>query len=731
MKSKLFSVFAFSGSLALATLCAHSAVIDDFNVNEGRFTSIPETASGTSKVGPASTADRVTTDGPFEGAGHQRIYLTNRVGEATFRLRHLSGGGSMGNNFPIPTTDGVDGRVGFYLKMPVSNETNWTVSLTLDGAPGALADMDGGVRKAVIPDGQWHLYEWDLDAAEWGPAQAIGGGHADSMLLNTNHTIDNIFFNYTNTTVFPAEALFFLDFVAWNPSGSVSNLFDDPCTKTGNLVMDEGPVSTLSTQVLVKGVSDTATEIKIYQDAGSGWVQVGSKTTGITAGNNQVSVAGLVKGAEVGATQVVSGQEGCSPSSTIFVGSGANPPVRIALSITEASHVTPTGIGAPVPGTNMIHFLGATASGARDAQVFYPSNDWQTVTFERVFEGVGDVTGVQRDILPPAGGNNYTADTSVTARVYAFRTVNGVRAFSTNFEEVSAMSNGVYVVNWSWNVVPEAEGYRIVREYAPWGSGFLHFVDVTGANSFLDENSLWDFVVPEEMDVKGFQTTPSWAWNVGFATNNLPGTWGALDAIVFSVNGDSGPYDIYIDNLMNGSTLIHGYEEAPAGMTGFGFQHPGYSGTTSGSLLVGSSGGVSNLAADTGTKSQRLRWQFSSVNPGTWLRFTPYAAIQPVGNTGVTRPAIRLDQPISFRMLMQPVGATPPAAPPAPLLSVEQVGNDVVLDWDGAHRLQTATNLAGPFQNAAQTMLMPNTNTFLAPWTNSTTGSARFFRLVD
>jgi hypothetical protein len=58
------------------------------------------------------------------------------------------------------------------------------------------------------------------------------------------------------------------------------------------------------------------------------------------------------------------------------------------------------------------------------------------------------------------------------------------------------------------------------------------------------------------------------------------------------------------------------------------------------------------------------------------------------------------------------------------------------LNWTGGHRLQTAVNVSGPYTNAPQT-LSPNTWTnitlggYLSPWTNTLTGSQRFFWLKD
>jgi hypothetical protein len=123
---------------------------------------------------------------------------------------------------------------------------------------------------------------------------------------------------------------------------------------------------------------------------------------------------------------------------------------------------------------------------------------------------------------------------------------------------------------------------------------------------------------------------------------------------------------------------------------------------------------ASNGAADTGTKSARVRFQWAGTNATQWLRLT---------TSGVGNPQVNLLEPISLRMLLLPVGASP-VAPPPPSLSIELVNGEAVLDWTGAHRLQESTNAAGPYAPVAGAP-------FLAPYTNAPTDDVKFFRLVD
>ena len=180
--------------------------------------------------------------------------------------------------------------------------------------------------------------------------------------------------------------------------------------------------------------------------------------------------------------------------------------------------------------------------------------------------------------------------------------------------------------------------------------------------------------------------------------------------------------------MQNGATVFQTFETAPAGTTDYGFRTPSFSGTTTGNLLAAPDlGMVTNSVADTGTKSFRVRFQWQALTANKWLRLT---------TSGVNNPQVNLDNPITIRLLLQPVGATLPAAPAAPTLSANFVGGKPVLNWTGGHRLQTSVKVPGTYTNVTQ-VLSANVWTnitlgaFLSPWTNNFTEPTRFFRLKD
>ena len=80
------------------------------------------------------------------------------------------------------------------------------------------------------------------------------------------------------------------------------------------------------TSFVVSNVTAGATAITVYKKMGADTpVVVGTKTTGIVAGNNTVTLTGgttLEKNVTLFATQTVSGQEGCPNSPGYQVGIG-------------------------------------------------------------------------------------------------------------------------------------------------------------------------------------------------------------------------------------------------------------------------------------------------------------------------------------------------------------------------------------------------------------------------
>jgi immunoglobulin I-set domain protein len=327
-------------------------------------------------------------------------------------------------------------------------------------------------------------------------------------------------------------------------------LVDNPCLLIPELTTVNGPLAAGQTFVDVP-MTNTAQAVTVYADG----VQIGQKT-GAVVGLNRVTTTPLVKGQVIAATQTSStGTESCVPTSGQSVGSGPNPPIGIALSIRQTNLMeSAIGINGGAPGS-ILKFIGATTntgpSGAPlGNRIFYPSNEWQTVQFQR-----GD-----------------------------------------------------------------------------------------------DPNNPID---------------PTYNWNAADATfgNALGYNFGVFDSICFTSDEDTGPFAIYIDDFRNGDTLITGWEGAALGQNAVTINLPNGGGTTIGNLLARSPGTVNpnvsmvtNNTVANGAHSLYVSWQFNTTNRSAWLRLPGNA-----GGTGSTPNAIvDLRLPISFRMLILPVGQEPP-----------------------------------------------------------------------
>ncbi len=494
----------------------------------------------------------------------------------------------------------------------------------------------------------------------------------------------------------------------------------EPCTDVPTVGVT-GPLAANLASVVVTGVSNAATKISVYQDSGAGMVAIGELTTGIVAGNNSVPVTGLIKNAQVAATQTLNGQEGCLPTSGVLVGGGANPRVRVVLSIRETTSTGPVGAAGSTSSGNL-HFLGASfrnGSAPGDGPVITPGNNWQTVMFDRGTVQLGNASNAVGTVT---GDPGYAPDETVAIRVYAYQTYpgNGVQIFSPVPAQSSVVtSNATFSVNWSWDAVPGADGYRLLRSYN--SDDYTNSSTDVVTTTFLDSNSQWGALAPVTPSLT--QTNASIKWNAAAGSdpvgtlNALPGQWGVIDAIAFAIDDltDTGPYDLYIDNLQNGSTIFQTFENAVGNTSGYGFRAPGFSGSTSGNLLgAPSSAVVSVRAADTGTKALHVKFQWNGTNNTKWLRFT---------TSGVGNPQVNLNDPTSIRFLLLPVGASAPVQPAAPALSIGKNGaGETVLDWTGGHNLQSATAVTGTYTNTGVT---------LGPWTNSLPDPETYFRLAD
>jgi len=130
----------------------------------------------------------------------------------------------------------------------------------------------------------------------------------------------------------------------------------------------------------------------------------------------------------------------------------------------------------------------------------------------------------------------------------------------------------------------------------------------------------------------------------------------ALDSLVFSMDDtNSGPYDIYVDQIMNGDTVVEDFESYPDGSTNT-FVAPNQAGVfapASAFLEGNNSTTISTANAYSGAKSCRIQWQWANSSVDRWAR-----AVASGGTGGKVYPQLDTAQPITVRYLVLPVGST-------------------------------------------------------------------------
>ncbi|PYJ02153.1 MAG: hypothetical protein DME25_16770, partial [Verrucomicrobia bacterium] len=202
-----------------------------------------------------------------------------------------------------------------------------------------------------------------------------------TLTMDPGQAVPEITFSYLSGLLTPGIGRFYADAVRF------VNL-SEPCLGgLPQLPTVNGPLATGQTFVNVPNVSAAAVVVTVYADG----VAIGQKNVGIAAGVNMVPTAPLVKGQLITATQTDSaGQESCRPLAGPKVGGGANPRLRLSLSIRQNPTLTgPIGANGGTPDVPL-KFLGATgevgggfATAPVGGKVIQPSTCWQTVTFLR------------------------------------------------------------------------------------------------------------------------------------------------------------------------------------------------------------------------------------------------------------------------------------------------------------------------------------------------------------
>ena len=139
----------------------------------------------------------------------------------------------------------------------------------------------------------------------------------------------------------------------------------------------------------------------------------------------------------------------------------------------------------------------------------------------------------------------------------------------------------------------------------------------------------------------------------GGVTNTDP--FCALEGLVFSLaDADTGPYDIYVDSIMNGNTMIEDFESYAVDTVST-LNTPNAAGTppaASSYLSSPNSTMISSSNAFDGTKSARIQWQWADANNVRWAHILANAP------AGKRYPQLDTTKPITVRYLVLPVGSS-------------------------------------------------------------------------
>lgn len=204
-------------------------IIDDFETGEGRFTFSPTQSPTT--TGAAASSFKVRQDDDSYTKGYsQKIGIVDAAAGGGWYVRHVSGSGSPTNNHAITLDPAkTDGSIGFFLRVytvsgaqatELTNPPAMQVAISMDIGTGGRTEQ--GVWRNVVPDGEWHFYEWNLDAlGDWTQWLWSNG----SVLNNSTGvfptsgqvTLDSILFKGGDY-----NAEFLLDSVMRNSAGSLS-----------------------------------------------------------------------------------------------------------------------------------------------------------------------------------------------------------------------------------------------------------------------------------------------------------------------------------------------------------------------------------------------------------------------------------------------------------------------------------------------------------------------------
>jgi hypothetical protein len=399
-----------------------------------------------------------------------------------------------------------------------------------------------------------------------------------------------------------------------------------------------GPLPVGATTVTVGGVDAAASAITVYD----GTSVIGSKTTGITAGDNQVTVTGLVSGHSIQASQTVSPLGESCLSAPIVVGSCSPvPAVGVAGPLVVGqTTVTVTGVktSEPYPATTVqVYANGALIGSAAAAGANTPVPVAALVAGQTIkaAQTCNTIEG-----CAPASGPIVGSGTN--AALYLTLCIKEAAHLNPPNPTPTIGSNGTGVGEaWEW----------------------------IGATTRIGDGPVGKPISPSpNWQTVTFDpgTDPIMQTSLGAGNGALDGTYGIIEHLGITTSGaDTGPYALFIDNVENSGVTFGMFEDPPyaAGTNNVMFAQPSFSGTTNGNIW-NAPASVNYTKIDAtqhdgaGAQSDKVVFQFIDNAASRWIRLTT------AGSTGgLSYPVIDLTKPTTFRVLLAPAPTVTSIAP--------------------------------------------------------------------
>jgi hypothetical protein len=171
--------------------------LDDFENGKGHF-GAGITASGSTKNVAETSSATIDQTVAHDGKASLRLDVRSapEAKEQGLQLRVLSGVGNPDQNLVGEKALGNDGFIGFWLRADPSNDGPLFVTIFVDDAGADGIGTERGEFRQVKADGDWHLYQWNVNEDGHWTNVANGNGVIDGA----NLTLDSIVFSTAKDT---------------------------------------------------------------------------------------------------------------------------------------------------------------------------------------------------------------------------------------------------------------------------------------------------------------------------------------------------------------------------------------------------------------------------------------------------------------------------------------------------------------------------------------------------